>query len=1366
MLNGTQVGPYEIKDVQGWIQAGYVKMEDPAWYEGCGDWVKVKDIPEIEDKKVGHNLSGHLLPPFEAYVGKDPYIFISYAHKDSEQVFKEISRLHKAGYKIWYDEGIEASTEWPEEIANAVLGCAAFLVFVTPRSTASVNCRNEINLALNENKPFLAVHLEDSTLPPGLRLRMGDLQAILKYKNTKDRYQRKLDDSLDLLLGKKVAKGKALRSIPNDSSNALNSKTSKHKIPQKSGWSKWVLPMVGLVFLGVWGAYEFIQSRGSEQAKVKQSEVFKEGVPWTIPSIDAEMVWCLPGRFIMGSPGTESGRNQDEIQREIFFKKGFFIGKYEVTQKQWDTVMKTSPSKFKGLSLPVESVSWNMVNEFCKKLTDSERNQGRLPDGWIYQLPTEAQWEYACRAGTESVFPWGSSITISQANYSVTGLEDTRPVGSYPPNPWGIHDMLGNVSEWCKDWYGPFDLSDNSDPQGPVVGTYRVVRGNAWVDESNAMRVARRVYKKMNLIHPAQGFRICLAPIEIEQFGSGDQALEIEGHLDDESLVGWWKMDDGQGMVAIDSSGNQRHGELSNFEGKTSPWVQGPMGGALRFDGMDDFIRVNGYQGIGGSNPRSIVLWAKTSHGDATILSWGEKKSSEKWLMRVRNQLGRNGLLHLDIEGSYVLTDSLLDEGWNHLAIILPNRQNSVRSLNFYINGNPIGKNFIEAKRSIKSSLAGDLIIGKDRFSDYSNFQGLMDDLRIYDRAIQPAEVLDLLKAGSPPISRGEDMKLDPADTELEKGLVAWWKFDESTGLRLSDASGLFKNGALKGFTSESKHWVKGKVGNALLFDGIDDYIDLGAFRWGGEFSIAGWVQYHSFHQGSCVIDFGNGEAKQNIMVGNQDYGANLYFSKYYSQSSQTISYPDFWKQDEWVHFAVLGLAGGNSVVFKDGKLLLSLQREFSPEIFRKNQYLGKSNSKENQYFKGLLDEFRIYDRALRSEEVESLSQWNESDEGNVIELPSLGDEPDLARGLVAWWKFDELEGVEVLDSSGENRKGKLYGYEVDQKSWCAGPVDGALFFDGKNDFIDLVGFSWGGELSISLWAKFESPKPWARIFEFGDGRKSDNLLLSSAAEFSTVRFENWVGESEEVVSHAGYWEPGKWIHFTCSVNEAGETKLFRDTIEQTMERKGFAEEKFRRKKFIGKSFWSETSYFHGILDDFRLYDRAIMSVEVQNLFQLADFESLSRSKEETKKANELKEAELKAKDPNSRFSPDLLAAVLNWKKIPQSVFPLGGVSVLRPMQAKMSGDKVMAERNKTPSTKKLLEYADKGLNITNVDESKLAVSTYLHPEKQIIILKAEGDQLIFTMAAGSRMRGYLKIDDTNFKDKVAELFEMRKSGQ
>ena len=166
MLNGTQVGPYKIEDVQGWIKAGYVNMDDPAWYDGCEDWITVKEIPQINEVRVGNTVGGHLVPPFEAYNGDEPYIFISYAHKDSAHVFKEISQLNDAGYHIWYDEGIEASSEWPEEIANAVIGCSVFLVFISPRSTASVNCRNEINLALNEDKPFLAVHMQESALPP------------------------------------------------------------------------------------------------------------------------------------------------------------------------------------------------------------------------------------------------------------------------------------------------------------------------------------------------------------------------------------------------------------------------------------------------------------------------------------------------------------------------------------------------------------------------------------------------------------------------------------------------------------------------------------------------------------------------------------------------------------------------------------------------------------------------------------------------------------------------------------------------------------------------------------------------------------------------------------------------------------------------------------------------------------------------------------------------------------------------------------------------------------------------------------------------------------------------------------------------
>ena len=202
-LKGEETGPYSIETLQGWVKAGHIELNDSARIDDAKDWIKVKDIPGINEVVSGHLINNELAPPFEAYRGDDPYIFVSYAHRDSKFVFAELENLHNLGYKVWYDEGIEASSEWPEEIANTLIGCKVFLVFISPRSTASVNCRNEINLALNEGKPFLAVHLEESPLPPGLRLRMGDLQAILRYQIPEDRYQKKLLNSLDQLLENK-----------------------------------------------------------------------------------------------------------------------------------------------------------------------------------------------------------------------------------------------------------------------------------------------------------------------------------------------------------------------------------------------------------------------------------------------------------------------------------------------------------------------------------------------------------------------------------------------------------------------------------------------------------------------------------------------------------------------------------------------------------------------------------------------------------------------------------------------------------------------------------------------------------------------------------------------------------------------------------------------------------------------------------------------------------------------------------------------------------------------------------------------------------------------------------------------------------
>ena len=136
------------------------------------------------------------LPPFEAYAGDEPFVFVSYSHKDSGIVYPEIDRLHRSGFRIWYDEGIDPGNEWPEEVANALARCVFFLVFISPRSVESANVRNEINFAINRKKPFLAIHVEETLLPTGLELRMGDIQAVLKWRMPDDRYHRQMAKSL------------------------------------------------------------------------------------------------------------------------------------------------------------------------------------------------------------------------------------------------------------------------------------------------------------------------------------------------------------------------------------------------------------------------------------------------------------------------------------------------------------------------------------------------------------------------------------------------------------------------------------------------------------------------------------------------------------------------------------------------------------------------------------------------------------------------------------------------------------------------------------------------------------------------------------------------------------------------------------------------------------------------------------------------------------------------------------------------------------------------------------------------------------------------------------------------------------------
>jgi len=188
---------------------------------------------------------------------------------------------------------------------------------------------------------------------------------------------------------------------------------------------------------------------------------------------------------------------------EVTLTKSYYMGKYEVTQEQWEEVMGNNPSKTKGAKLPVTEVSWLDCQEFIKKL-NAKTNGG-------YRLPTEAEWEYACRAGTNTAYSYGDSITKNDAN--VIWGTSTKMVRSYKPNAFGLYDMHGNVWEWCEDWKADYPKESVVDPKGPATGQYRLLRGGSFVDYgSDARSSLRYVYSPTSRVILSYGFRLARTP--------------------------------------------------------------------------------------------------------------------------------------------------------------------------------------------------------------------------------------------------------------------------------------------------------------------------------------------------------------------------------------------------------------------------------------------------------------------------------------------------------------------------------------------------------------------------------------------------------------------------------------------------------------------------------------------------------------------------------------------------------------------------------------------------------------------------------------------------------------------------------------
>ena len=208
-----------------------------------------------------------------------------------------------------------------------------------------------------------------------------------------------------------------------------------------------------------------------------------------------QLAYIPAGRFMMGSPESEPGRFEWEDRHQVTLTRGYYLGTTEVTQGEWQTVMGSNPGHFKGdAQLPVEMISWYDAVDFCSRLSQL--------DGTRYRLPTEAEWEYACRAGTTTPFNTGANITTNQAHYDGRYPYNGAPkgeyraatmrVGTFAPNAWGLYDMHGNVCEWCADWFAPMTADAATDPTGPESGSTRVVRGGSWIYYARGLRSAHR----------------------------------------------------------------------------------------------------------------------------------------------------------------------------------------------------------------------------------------------------------------------------------------------------------------------------------------------------------------------------------------------------------------------------------------------------------------------------------------------------------------------------------------------------------------------------------------------------------------------------------------------------------------------------------------------------------------------------------------------------------------------------------------------------------------------------------------------------------------------------------------------------------
>jgi len=484
----------------------------------------------------------------------------------------------------------------------------------------------------------------------------------------------------------------------------------------------------------------------------------QEGRKWTAQlgsGVEMEFMPIAAGSFQMGS---NNGGSDEKPVHTVRISKPFWLAKTEVTQQQYKQVMGKNPAQFQGLENPVEKVSWNDAVNFCKKLTEIERRAGRLPEGFEYTLPTEAQWEYARRAGMTSDYAGIGSPYLMGWDSSISGGK-THPVGTKQPNAWGLYDMRGNVWEWCNDWYdsGTYKSGTVTDPRGASSGSSRVLRGGSFCFTVMECMPAYRLARPPDNTLDDNGFRVCLAQIHSQtpkkpagSFRSSETYTEKSTAINlNKGLVAHYPFDGNADEV----TGNSNDGTVSGATLTTG--VLGRPNSAYRF-GSNKSIKASRSNAIEPRYNVSVSAWVRP---DSLTFSYPDQRpiltkrletaeGANSYILQMDDYNNSPGYVYFMInnqsENRAWASKPLVAGKWTHFTGTYDGA-----NVKLYMNGTLVDTTPYSGKIAY-SSLP--LWIGvSGRHIQHQFWNGSIDDVRIYDRALSADEVRQLYA-----VERGE----------------------------------------------------------------------------------------------------------------------------------------------------------------------------------------------------------------------------------------------------------------------------------------------------------------------------------------------------------------------------------------------------------------------------------------------------------------------------------------------------------------------------------------------------------------------------------------------------------------------------------